>query len=101
MAFADILTGFAQAQVNGKKNSSVMRKGFYRKLGELGAIILTWVVCIALDLGDTIPTAASIYVVFMEILSIMENLQAMGVPIPEFITKKAIQIKDDIDEGKK
>lgn len=101
MAAADILTGLAQAQVNGKKNSSVMRKGFYRKLGELGAILLTWIVCIALNLGDAIPTAASIYIVFMEALSIMENLQALGVPIPSFITRKAKQVAEELDEGKK
>ena len=30
MAVADVITGFIQAQVNGTKNSSVMRKGLYR-----------------------------------------------------------------------
>lgn len=33
MAAGDVLTGFIQAQVNGTKQSSVMRKGLYRKLG--------------------------------------------------------------------
>ena len=32
-------------------------------------------------------------------VSIMENLQAMGVPIPDFITQKAHAIGDEINHG--
>ena len=99
MAAGDVVTGFIQAQINGTKRSSIMRKGLYRKLGELGAIILTFVVCIALELPLSVAAAVSLYVVFMETLSIMENLKAAGIPIPDFITKKTTELTEEINSG--
>lgn len=99
MAVSDVITGFLQAQINNTKNSSVMRKGLYRKCGELGVILLVWVVCIAIEMPIKYPAAVAIYVCLMEALSIMENLQAMGVPIPDFITKKAKEIDEEINHG--
>lgn len=101
MAVADVITGFVQAQINGTKNSSVMRKGLYRKCGELGTIILVWVVCVAIELSIKYVAAVSTYVCIMEALSVLENLQAMGVPIPDFVTRKAHEIDDEINHGTK
>jgi len=98
-ALSDVITGLIQAQINGTKNSSIMRKGLYRKCGELGVILLVWVTCIAIELPVKYPAAVALYVCLMEGLSIMENLQAMGVPIPDFITKKAHDISDEINHG--
>lgn len=98
-AVSDVITGFLQAQINGTKNSSIMRKGLYRKCGELGVILLVWVTCIALALPVKYPAAVAIYVCIMEALSILENLQRMGVPIPDFVTKKAKEIDDEINHG--
>ena len=100
MAAGDVVTGFIQAQINNTKRSSIMRKGLYRKLGELGAIILTFIVCIALELPISVAAAVSLYVVFMESLSILENLKAAGIPIPDFITTKTAEIQDQINTGK-
>jgi len=98
-ALSDVITGFIQAQINNCKNSSVMRKGLYRKVGELGVIMLVWVTCIAIQLPIKYPAAVALYVCLMEGLSIMENLQAMGVPIPDFITRKAKDIDEEINHG--
>ena len=76
-----------------------MRKGLYRKCGELGTILLVWVVCIALEFDIKYVAAVSIYVCIMEALSILENLKAAGVPIPDFVTKKAQEINDEINHG--
>ena len=98
-ALSDVITGFIQAQINNCKNSSVMRKGLYRKVGELGVIMLVWVTCIAIQLPIKYPAAVALYVCLMEGLRIMENLQAMGVPIPDFITRKAKDIDEEINHG--
>ena len=100
-ALADVVSGFTKAQVNGTKNSSVMRKGLYRKCGELGTILLVWVVCIAIELSMKYVAAVSAYVCIMEALSILENLKAMGVPIPDIITKKAQEIDDQLNHSTK
>lgn len=99
MALGDVITGFLQAQITGTKRSSIMRKGLYRKCAELGTILLVWITCIALELSLTYVAAVSLYVCLMEALSIMENLRLAGVPIPDFITKKAEQISDEINHG--
>ena len=98
-ALSDVITGLIQAQINNCKNSSVMRKGLYRKVGELGVIMLVWVTCIAIKLPIKYPAAVALYVCLMEGLSIMENLQAMGVQIPDFITRKAKDIDEEINHG--
>ena len=98
-ALSDVITGLIQAQINKCKNSSVMRKGLYRKVGELGVIMLVWVTCIAIQLPIKYPAAVALYVCLMEGLSIMENLQAMGVSIPDFITRKAKDIDEEINHG--
>ena len=98
-ALSDVITGLIQAQINNCKNSSVMRKGLYRKVGELGVIMLVWVTCIAIQLPIKYPAAVALYVCLMAGLSIMENLQAMGVPIPDFITRKAKDIDEEINHG--
>lgn len=98
-ALSDVITGLIQAQINGTKNSSIMRKGLYRKCGELGVILLVWVTCIAIELPIKYPAAVALYVCLMEALSIMENLKMMGVPIPDFITKKAYDLEQEINHG--
>ena len=75
----DVVTGVLQALVNGTFKSHIMRKGGYRKL--------CLVVCIAfgvaldysqtlVDLGFTFPCLKMIacYITFMEIMSIVENI---------------------------
>lgn len=98
-ALGDVATGFIQAQITGTKRSSIMRKGLYRKCGELGMILLVWVVCIALELDIKYTAAVSIYVCIMEALSILENLKRAGVPIPDYITKRADEINQEINHG--
>jgi len=99
LAASDVVTGFVQAQITGTKRSSIMRKGLYRKCGELGTILLVWIVCVAIELDIKFVAAVSTYVCLMEALSILENLKAAGVPIPDFITKKAHEITDEINHG--
>ena len=76
-----------------------MRKGLYRKCGELGVILMVWVTCIALELPIKYVAAVSIYVCLMAALSIMENLKEAGVPIPDVITKKAHDLEQEINHG--
>ena len=93
-AGADILTGLLQAGVNNCYNSSVMRKGLYRKLGELACVILAYVVSVAISLPLNITAFVSIYIVVMELISVLENLSAAGVPFPVWILKKLKKAAD-------
>lgn len=100
MAFIDVVTGFIQAQINGNKNSSVMRKGLYRKAGELILVLTALLICIAFSFPIKVAAVVSFYVVWMEFQSIAENLKSAGVPVPEWVTTKTNEINDQINNGK-
>lgn len=97
-AVVDILTGLIQAGVNNNYNSSVMRKGLYRKLGELVCVVLAYVVSVAISLPVNITAAVSIYIVIMEIISVLENLSAAGVKYPMWVLKKLKKAADKLAE---
>ena len=97
-AGADILTGLLQAGINNCYNSSVMRKGLYRKLGELGCVIMAFAVSQAITLPINITSCVSIYIVIMELISVLENLSAAGVPFPVWILKKLKKAADKMAE---
>lgn len=83
---ADVVFGIAQAFANQCFESSKMRHGLWHKFGELGAIVLAYIIEVSgyfVDFGAigfpedlTIPSVmvVSMYIVFMEIGSIIENL---------------------------
>ena len=98
---ADILTGWIQASVNGTWDSTKMRKGLFRKSGELVIIILAYVVQIAVALPVDVFLFISIYVCVMEILSVIENLDQAGLPVPSWITKRLKKAMDNIMSGDK
>lgn len=98
-AGADILTGLLQAGVNNNYNSSVMRKGLYRKLGEIGCVVLAYLVNTAISLPINITAFVSIYIVVMEIISVLENLSAAKVPVPGWILTKLKKAADKLAQN--
>ena len=91
---ADIVTGWIQASVNGTWDSTKMRKGLFRKSGELMIIIVAYVIYEAIALPVDVPCCISAYVVIMEILSVLENLDQAGLPIPVWLTRRLKKAAD-------
>lgn len=100
-AFADIVTGWIQASINSTWDSTKMRKGLFRKGGELLVVVLAFVTEYALQVAAQahIATFLSIYIVIMEALSVLENLDQAGVPIPPIIRDRLGKVKHDMDGG--
>ena len=100
-AAADIITGWIQASINGTWDSTKMRKGLYRKGGELLIVLLGYVAELAVGVVAQAHVAnfLSGYVVLMEFISVLENLDQAGVPVPAFLRGKLGKIKDDADKG--
>ena len=98
-AFADIVTGWIQASINATWDSTKMRKGLFRKGGELLVVVLAFVTEYALQVAAQahIATFLSIYIVIMEALSVLENLDQAGVPIPPIIRDRLGKVKHDMD----
>lgn len=94
---ADIITGWIQASVNGTWDSTKMRKGLYRKSGELLTILVACAIQEAVTMPIDVTVCISAYVVIMELLSIVENLDRAGVPVPTFVRSKLGKVVKEID----
>jgi len=91
---ADIVTGWIQASVNGTWDSTKMRKGLFRKSGELMIIVVACVIYEAIALPVDVPVFISAYIVIMEVLSVLENLDQAGVPVPGWLTHRLKKAAD-------
>ena len=98
-AAADILTGWIQASVNGTWDSTKMRRGLYRKGGEIAVVLLGVVAECAVSVAADahVATFLSMYIVIMEALSVIENLDQAGIILPAFIRNRLGKVKDSID----
>ena len=106
----DILTGVLNAWIENDLKSYLLRKGLGKKGGEILAIVLGELLVCGLAVPKQILGGISIYITFMEIVSICENLDKLGVPIPGFIrralasankamsSKKDEELSEDIQE---
>ena len=98
----DVITGIIKAIKLKKFNSSGMREGLIHKCGSILCIALGALVEFALgylDLGVDIPVAIPIivYVVTMEIGSIIENIHDIN---PEIVPEKLSQFFEKLNLSK-
>ena len=98
-AGADIVTGWLQASVNNNWKSVIMRKGLYRKSGELLIVVLGFVAEQAVPvIGQyKLATWISLYICIMEAISVLENLDKAGVGFPKSILRKLGKVKEELD----
>lgn len=94
----DIITGLLNAWIKGEVKSSILRKGLAKKVGEMCVILIGEMFTIGLNLPKAVSTGISLYIVIMELISICENLEKLGVPIPKFIKKALDTTEKDILE---
>lgn len=99
MMAVDIITGFLNAWKKKQVKSSVMRTGLAKKMGEICVILIG----VALVKGTTAPhyilAGLSFYIILMETVSVAENLDKLGVPIPKWFKKAIGTLKDTIQNG--
>ena len=98
-AGADIITGWIQASINNCWKSVIMRKGLYRKSGELLIVVLGFVAEQAVPvIGQyKLATWISLYICIMEAISVLENLDKAGVGFPKGILRKLGKVKEELD----
>lgn len=98
---ADITTGWIQATINNTWDSTKMRTGLFRKSGELLVIVIAYVIYVAIELPVDVPAFIAGYIIIMEIISVCENLDQAGIPMPTWITKKLKKVAEELNEGDK
>lgn len=83
----DIITGYYNAWKNKEISSSKMRNGLGKKIAEIVYIIIGILFSKAFNI-KAIDYFISIYVIYMELISIAENCKKLGVKMPEKIEEK-------------
>lgn len=97
----DIMTGLINAWIKGEVDSSKLRKGLGKKLGEITCILIGEIFVVGFGLTAYIAAGVSIYIIVMELISICENLEKLGVPIPKFIKKALMVANTEINKDDK
>lgn len=92
----DIITGLVKAWSNEDFKSKKMRTGLSKKIGEIAIIVIGELFQYSLTLPTYIITCVSLYISFMELMSNVENLNELGVPLPAFITKVLQSVDDSL-----
>lgn len=93
----DILTGFVNAWAKREIQSKKLRTGLSKKVGEIAILIIGEFISFALRVPPEVMKFLSLYIILMEIVSIFENLNKMGVPIPKFISKVVNNVEESIN----
>lgn len=90
----DILTGLVIAWKNGDFKSSVMRTGLSKKFGELVYILVGILTKFALG-TELILYFTVGYICLMELSSLVENCDKLGVKIPDKLKEKLNNNKEE------
>lgn len=95
----DYLTGLLNAWSKGQVKSSKMRQGLIKKVGEIFVLIIGEMFVFAFNLPVYVASVISLYIIIMELISVFENLEKMGIPIPKFIKKALLEAEKDIQDS--
>ena len=116
----DYLTGTWAAIYKGEWSSAVARAGLWHKLGEIVALLVAIFVDIAIsvllhidalgnifaieipaDIPKFFTLIVTIWYIFTELGSIVENAGKLGAPIPEWLSKVILSLKASTDKAVK
>ena len=95
----DIATGFINAWIRKEVSSSRLRSGLGKKIGEVSILIIGELFTYALRLPKNMMKFFAAYIILMEIISIIENLDKLGIPIPGRIKKVVNNTYTELKEG--
>ncbi len=108
----DYMTGMMSAWLNAELSSKKGIKGIVKKISYLAlvavAMIVDWLICCGLqqinvDIKYSVFFAVlvAVWLIINELISVLENLSRMGVPIPNFLKKLINRLKTTIDESER
>lgn len=107
----DYITGMSAAWYNSELSSKKGIKGIVKKVSYLALVVaamaIDWLIyCglnqIGINMSYSVFFAVlvAVWLIVNEIISILENLSRIGVPIPKFLTKIIEKIKVTVEEEK-
>lgn len=87
MMAVDFGTGTFGAWMMHTFKSAKMRSGLTKKVGEMSILIVGALLSYAMNLPPQLMAGISLYIIYMELMSICENAKKMGAPLPAFVSK--------------
>lgn len=104
----DYITGLAGAYVTNQLNSRIGIVGIIKKIGYLGLVAVgmtaDYIIYSALSqigidigLGYCVGMVIVIWLIINELISILENLAEIGVPLPSFMVKLINRLKNTVE----
>ena len=97
----DILTGIIKAWAQNDFKSKIMRTGLAKKAEEILILIAGELITFGLMLPSVIMNGVSFYIIFMEGMSILENVDQLGIPIPKFVKDVINNTNEQLQNGPK
>ena len=106
----DYITGMSAAWYNSELSSKKGIKGIVKKVSYLAlvvaAMIIDWLISqvlhqINIDMNYSVFFAVlvAVWLIINELISTLENLSRIGVPIPNFLKKLINRLKTTVDES--
>ena len=104
----DYISGMISAKKSGELSSRLGVMGIAKKVGYLALVAVGMVVDylissalvhvgIEIQINYCFALIITIWLIVNELISILENLGELGVPIPDFLRKSIHKIKDSVD----
>ena len=105
----DYITGMMSAWLNAELSSKKGIKGIVKKISYLAlvavAMIVDWLsfqglrqINIDMKYSVFFAVLVAVWLIINELISVLENLSRMGVPIPNFLKKIIDRLKNTVDE---
>ena len=94
MIFIDIFTGILKAIINGNLWSHKAITGYVKKIAYLCVILVANTLDIIFRLDGILINSSVLLLILTEATSIIENADAIGVPVPEMLKKRLNQNSD-------
>jgi toxin secretion/phage lysis holin len=95
----DIITGTLKAFAKGIANSSISKNGISKHIGIVLLVMLIIIIFKPLEMESLINTVIIFYI-SSYILSILENLSLLGIPLPQWLKERFLILRSDNDEIK-
>ena len=105
----DYISGMASAKKSGELSSGIGIMGIAKKVGYLALVAVGMVVDylilsalvsigISLQINYCFGMIITVWLIINELISILENLGEMGVPLPSFLTSMIKTLKSKVEE---
>lgn len=93
----DIMTGFVKSLIHKSTNSTKGINGLFKHAALMLLILTLYPVLDLLKWNAMADTFLSFYILFY-VVSIVENLGQMGIPVPEWVKRYLYKLSDEYNE---